>query len=350
MRAPEQSTAYVYLSTVVKPVTGLDVARRAGVSQPTVSRALRNLPGTSPETRERVLRAAAELSYLADDPARSPSACGTRRIAVVSEELTNPYYPELVEPLRRHLAGHGLSTVVVADSDGRRVGVEALADGSYDGVVLTTTSRRSSLPRDLSERGIPHVLVNRVLDHAESHSCAVDNVGGATAVSALLADLGHRRVASIQGPVTTSTGRERGAALRRGLARRGIALRRDMVLRAAFGHDPGRAAAHVLLRRADPPTAVVCGNDVIALGVLSAARERGIPVPAALTVIGFDDIPMASWPLVDLTTVHCDLEGLAATAVELLLTAMHTPGRAPVDRRIPVRLVLRGTHAPSARV
>lgn len=332
---------------MVKPVTGFDVARRAGVSQPTVSRALRNLPGTSPETRERVLRAAAELSYLQDDPVRSRSTCGTRRIAVVTEELTNPYYPELVEPLRRHLAGHGLRTVVVAGSDDR--GIDALADGSYDGVILTTTSRRSSLPRDLSERAVPHVLVNRVLDHSESHSCAVDNLGGATAVSAPLADLGHRRVASIQGPLTTSTGRERGEALRRGLARRGIALRRNMVLRAAFGHDPGRDAAHVLFRRADPPTAVVCGNDVIALGVLSAARERGIPVPAALTVIGFDDIPMASWPLVDLTTVHCDLEGLAATAVELLLAATHTPGRAPVDRRIPVRLVLRGTHAPAAR-
>lgn len=328
---------------MVKPVTSFDVARRAGVSQPTVSRALRNIPGTSPQTRERVLRAAAELSYRHDGPVRSLPTCGTRRIAVVSEELTNPYYPELVEPLRRHLAGHGLRTVVVADGDDR--GVDALADGSYDGVILTTTSRRSSLPRDLSERAIPHVLVNRVLDRPESHSCAVDNLGGATAVSTLLADLGHRRVASIQGPVTTSTGRERAEALRRGLARRGIALRRDLVRRAAFGHDPGREAAHALLGLDHPPTAVVCGNDVIAFGVLSAARERGVAVPAALTVIGFDDVPMASWPLVDLTTVHCDLEALAAATVELLLAAMHTPDLPPTDRRIPVWLVLRGTHA-----
>ncbi|MFC4946949.1 LacI family DNA-binding transcriptional regulator [Pseudonocardia sp. GCM10023141] len=329
---------------MVKQVTGFDVARRAGVSQPTVSRALRNLPGTSPETRERVLRAAAELSYTPSDAARSLSMRSTRRIAVVSEELTNPYYPELVEPLRRHLAEHDLRTVVVTDTDHRAIGLDALADGSYDGVILTTTSRRSALPRDLSERGVPHVLVNRVLDRAESHSCSVDNRGGAAAIAALLADLGHRRVASIQGPVTTSTGLERGEALRRGLARRGIALRRNATVRTAFGHDPGRAAAHELLGRPDLPTAVVCGNDVIALGVLSAARERGIAVPADLTVIGFDDIPMAGWPLVDLTTVHCDLEALAAAAVDLLVADIRDPGGAPVERRIPVSLVLRGTH------
>lgn len=330
---------------MVKQVTGFDVARRAGVSQPTVSRALRNLPGTSTETRERVLRAAADLSYTPSDSARSLSTRSTRRIAVVSEELTNPYYPELVEPLRRHLADHDLRTVVVTDTDHSAVGLDALADGSYDGVVLTTTSRRSSLPRDLSERRIPHVLANRVLDRAESPSCSVDNRAGATTISTLLADLGHRRVASVQGPVATSTGRERADALRAGLARRGIALRRDATRRAAFGHDPGRVAGHELLGRADRPTAIVCGNDVIALGVLSAARERGISVPQELTVIGFDDIPMAAWPLVDLTTVRCDLEALARIAVELLVAEIQEPGRAPVDRRIAVSLVLRGTHA-----
>lgn len=331
----------------VKKVTGFDVARRAGVSQPTVSRALRNLPGTSPETRERVLRAAAELSYIASDSARSLSTQSTRRIAVVSEELTNPYYPELVEPLRRRLAEHDLRTVVITDSEHRAVGIDVLADGSYDGVILTTCERRSSLPRDLTERGIPHVLVNRVLDVAESHSCSVDNVGGTAAIVELVADLGHRTVGAVLGPVTTSTGRERAEALRAGLRARGIRLRRDMVRRTSFGHDPGRNAAHDLLRRSDRPTAIVCGNDVIALGVLSAARERGISVPEQLTVVGFDDIPMASWPIIDLTTVRCDLDALARTAVELLHAEPARPGLAPVERRIPVSLVLRRTHGPA---
>jgi DNA-binding LacI/PurR family transcriptional regulator len=328
-------------------VTGFDVARLAGVSQPTVSRALRNLPGTSPETREKVLRAAAELSYIPSDSGRSLSTRSTRRIAVVSEELTNPYYPELVEPLRRELAEHDLRTVVITNSEHSAVGLDVLADGSYDGVILTTCERRSSLPRDLTERGIPHVLVNRVLDVAESHSCSVDNVGGTAAIAELVADLGHRSVGAVLGPVTTSTGRERAEALRAGLRARGIALRRDMVRRTLFDHDSGQDAAHDLFRGSVRPTAVICGNDVIALGVLSAARQCGISVPDQLTVIGFDDIPMASWPIVDLTTVRCDLEALAGTAVELLQAELASPGLAPMERRIPVSLMLRRTHGPA---
>jgi len=325
-------------------VTSFEVAKLAGVSQPTVSRALRNLPGTSPHTRQKVLWAAQQLSYIPSDSARSLSTTRSRRVAVVSEELTNPYYPELVEPLRRHLAAHDLRTVVVTDSEHRQVGAEVLADGSYDGVVLTTTLRTSALPRDLTERGVPHVLANRVLDHPESPSCSVDNASGARAIATLLADLGHRRVGMVQGPVATSTGRERAAALRAELLARGVQVRRELTLRSAFGHDSGRAAAAELLDRADPPTAIVGGNDVIALGVLSAARERGLRVPADLTVVGFDDIPMAGWPLIDLTTVHCDLEELARTSVELLLEAIDTAQPEVTERRIPVSLVLRGTH------
>jgi LacI family transcriptional regulator len=332
---------------VGRKVTSFDVAKLAGVSQPTVSRALRNLPGTSPQTRERVLRAAQRLAYVPSDSARSLSTTRTRRIAVVSEDLTNPYYPELVEPLRRHLARHELRTVVVTDAEHRTVGPELLTDGSYDGVVLTTTLRDSTLPRDLTELGIPHVLTNRVLDHPESPSCSVDNAGGVREIAELLVGLGHRRIAMIHGPLTTSTGRERARGLVHHLRRGGGPVRRDHALRTTFGHDAGQAAAGELLDRDEPPTAIVGGNDVIALGVLSAARVRGQRVPADLTVIGFDDIPMAGWPVVGLTTVRCDLEQLAATSVELLLAAMAGP-TAPVEHRIPVELVLRTTHGPGA--
>lgn len=334
---------------MVAKVTSFDVARRAGVSQPTVSRALRNLPGTSPSTRARVLAAAAELSYVVSDSARVLSTTRTRRIAVVSEELTNPYYPELVEPLRRRLSEHDLRTVLVTANDDNEATLTSLADGAYDGVILTTTSRRSHLPRDLTERGIPHVLVNRVLDHAESHSCSVDNVGGTRAVAQLLAELGHVTVATIQGPVEMSTSRERGETLRSALRSHGIPLRRDMALSDAFSHDAGHRAAKALLGRSVRPTAIVCGNDVIALGALSAASELGLAVPRDLTVIGFDDIPMAGWPLIGLTTVHCDLDLLAHTAVDLLVQEIAGPRVGPREQRIDVNLVLRSTHGPPRR-
>ncbi|MDQ2781598.1 MAG: LacI family transcriptional regulator [Actinomycetota bacterium] len=335
---------------MTKRVTGHDVARRAGVTQATVSRALRNLPGTSRGTRQRVLRAAAELAYIPSENARSLSNARTRRVAVVSDALTNPYYPQLVEPLRRHLGSRDLQMVLVTETTGPAgtgVSLEALADGSYDGVILTTTTRTSSRPRDLTERGIPHVLVNRVLDVPESPGCTVDNTGGVMRVADLLVRAGHRRIAVIQGPTDTSTGRERATGFRAGLRRHGVPLPRSLVRRTVFDHDAAMGAAISLLHSPDPPTAVFGGNDVIALGVLSAATTLGIRVPEDLTVIGFDDIPMAGWPLVGLTTVHCDLDALAQVAVDLLARQLRGGAVAPETRRIPVSLVERRTHGPA---
>ncbi|MEP6649574.1 MAG: LacI family DNA-binding transcriptional regulator [Lapillicoccus sp.] len=334
---------------MTKRVTGHDVARLAGVTQATVSRALRNLPGTAPETRDRVLRAAAQLAYIPSDNARSLSNARTRRVAVVSDALTNPYYPQLVEPIRRHLTEHAMQMVLVTETgqaEDRRVGLEALADGSYDGAILTTTTRRSTLPRDLTERAIPHVLVNRVLDVPESPGCTVDNAGGVAQVADLLARLGHQRVAAVHGPTDTSTGRERAVSLRTGLRRHGLPLPRALVRQSAFDHDSAMAAAASLLDERDRPTAIVGANDVIGLGILSAARAAGIRVPEDLTVTGFDDIPMAGWPLVGLTTVHCDLDALARMSVDLLTRQLAGEPVKAVTLRIPVSLVERRTHGP----
>lgn len=333
-------------------VTGFDIARLAGVSQPTVSRALRNLPGVSPETRARVVAAAEELSYTPSDKGRALSTRLNRRVAVVAPELDNPYYPQLVEPLRQHLERRGMRTSLVTGvergPDGERTMLADLADGSYDGVVLTTTRRRSTLPRDLTERQIPHVLANRVLDVAESDAVTIDNEAGASAVADLLAGLGHRDVAMLAGPTDTSTGHERALAFRSGLRRHGVRLPRARTRRCAFDHDAARAEALDLLGAAHRPTAVFCGNDVIALGTLSAARELGLDVPGDLTVVGFDDIPMAGWPIISLTTVHCDLIALAEQAVDRLMHAMAHPHDPPTTVRLRPDLVLRGTHAPLA--
>jgi DNA-binding LacI/PurR family transcriptional regulator len=123
-----------------------------------------------------------------------------------------------------------------------------------------------------------------------------------------------------------------------------------MVRRATFGHDSGMAAAHSLLGESPRPTALVCANDVLAVGALSAIRRARLRIPDDLTVVGFDDIAVAAWPVIDLTTVRVDLDLLAATAVEMLLVEIgrdRNDGTRPVERRIPVDLRLRGTHGPA---
>jgi LacI family transcriptional regulator len=330
-------------------VTSFDVAREAGVSQPTVSRALRNLPGVSQPTKDRVLAAARRLAYVPSDSGRALSTRITRRVAVVAPELTNPYYPQLLEPIRQALGEQGLRTTLVLGrgvlNDESTV-LDDLTDGSFDGVILTTTRRRDSLPRDLTERGIPHVLVNRLLDVPESSGCAINNTLGGELVADLVVELGHTDIGMLAGPSDTSTGKERSAAVRRRLRRHDVPLRRENTASCEFDYETARVAAVRLLDRAGAPTALICGNDVIALGALSAARDLGRVVPEELTIIGFDDIAMAEWPIVNLTTVHCDLQGLARGAVQLLISVIADPTIAPSVERLRPELVLRGTHGP----
>lgn len=327
-------------------VTSHEVARLAGVSQPTVSRALRNAPGVSSPTRARVLEAARRLSYIPSDSARALSTRRTRRIAVVAEELTNPFYPELVEPLRARLATEGYHTVLVTDRSPYPVSVEALTDGSYDGVILCTVGRRSALPRGLSAQKVPHVLVNRMLDVPESSGCCFANAAGAGTVATLLADLGHTRIGAVHGPSEFSTGVQRATGLQAALRRRRLYVPRERVRRVPFTYEDGRRAARDLLQRPEPPTALACGNDVLAIGALAAAAELGLRVPEDLTVVGFDDIPMASWGMIGLTTVRCDRQAMASASVDLLLAALiGSPAR---QVTLPVSLVHRATHAVPA--
>lgn len=329
---------------VRRSITSFDVAKLAGVSQPTVSRALRNLPGTSADVRARVTAAARELNYIPSSSGRNLSTRTTHRVAIVIEDLTNPFYPALVEPLRNALAVHGYRAVLVTDRADDPVTVDILADGSYDGVLLCTVTRYSTLPRDLSERGVAHVLVNRVLDVPESSSCSFDNVAGGRQVGEFLNGLGHRVIGAVHGTVDNSTARDRAAGLRDGLKSFGLHIRRVDTRRVPFTYGAGFQAACQLLDRPERPTALFCGNDVIAIGVLAAAKSLHIAVPSDLTVVGFDDISEASWGTIDLTTVQCNREEMATTSVELLLGAM---GGADTRREVlaPTGLVLRGTHA-----
>lgn len=292
-----------------------------------------------------MLAAAHELSYIPSESGRVLSTRTRRRIAVVAEELTNPFYPELLEPLRQRLADHDYRTVLVADRGSDPVRLEALADGSYDGVVLCTVSRRSTLPRDLTERGVPHVLVNRTLDHPESSSCAFDNIGGARALGRLLHGLGHERVGAIQGPTEYSTGRDRAVGLSQALRAAGIRIRRQHVRRVAYTYEDGFRAATDVLRAPEPPTALFCANDVVAIGALAAARATGLRVPEELTVVGFDDIPMAGWGMVALTTMRCDVRALAEAAIDLLLESLQ--GRPARQVTVPTVLVARASHGPA---
>jgi LacI family transcriptional regulator len=329
-------------------VTSHDVARLAGVSQPTVSRALRDDPRVSESTRRKVLDAARILGYVPSELGRSLSTRVTRQIAMVAD-IDNALYPVLVRPIHDALAEQGYRMVVVAEQGDEAAAYERLFDRSADAAILTTTTLSSSLPLELHRRGIPLVMLNRVSDVLEVDSVTADNSGGALAATRLLISLGHRDIGALVGPEVTSTGRDRQHGFREALGEAGLPLRTEWLRRGWFDHAAGRAGFESIMSTSPRPTALFCGGDSLAVGALNGARAMGLRVPEDVAIVGFDDIDMAAWPCFELTTVHVPLTEMACSAVGLLVDRLRGDLSSPYrHERMPTELVLRSTHGSPA--
>ena len=329
-------------------VTSHDVARLAGVSQPTVSRALRDSPKVSAQTRGRVRAAASALGYVPSETGRALSSGRTRRVGLLLTDLDNQFYPHVIAPMHRELETLGYQLVLQAESsDSGRVAERLLAN-TLDGVLLATTTVDSVLPVRLRDRRVPFVYFNRTSDAVEADSTTVDAAAGMQQVAAALLERRHHRVGAIFGPRNTSTAGLRETALREALEPAGVTIPGRLSYRGPFEFETGYDGARHLLRRDEPPTVIVCGNDVVAFGALNAARELGLAVPTQVSVVGFDDLPAAGWPLLQLTTVAFDLDAMARRAAALLVARIELIAADGTDEPyvhdvFPTRLKLRGT-------
>ena len=331
-------------------ITSHDIAREAGVSQSTVSRALRGDPRVDPATAARIVRVAERRGYMPNAAARSLVTRRTRTIAVVVADIKNPFYPELVEALHEALGRSGYRMVLVnerTDTRGQAGLAELYRGGGADGVLFVSVTIEARVAKLLTASPFPSVLLNRDVDGADLDRVMADNAGGAAQVADLLYGLGHRRIAFIGGPANTSTTRDREAGFSKALAQRGAPL--DPANRRAgeYSHRSGYQWATDLLDRAEPPTAIFCANDVVAFGALDAARNLQIDVPGDVSIVGFDDLPMASWRAFDLTTVRQPLTDMARDAARILIERIE--GRDDPERErlvFPTHLVRRSSTGP----
>lgn len=325
-------------------VTSHDVARLAGVSQPTVSRALRDSPKVSEQTKQRVREAASALGYVPSETGRALSSGRTRRIGLLLTDLENQFYPHVIAPMHHELEALDYQLVLQTESsDSGRVAERLLAN-ALDGVLLATTTVDSVLPVRLRDRGVPFVYFNRTSDSVEADSAEVDADVGLQALATRIIELGHRRVGAIFGPRNTSTAEHRERALRDALAAASITIAHEHSHRGPFDVETGYAGARRLLEADDRPTVLVCGNDVVAYGALNAAHDLGLAVPGDVSIAGFDDLPAARWPVLQLTTVAFDLDAMARRAAGLLVSRIESGPDGPyVHERFPSRLVERRT-------
>jgi LacI family transcriptional regulator len=194
---------------------------------------------------------------------------------------------------------------------------------------------------------VPYVLVNRTVDETPGGDvCVSDNSFGGGLVAAMFVELGHSRIGAILGPQNTSTGLQRESGFRDKLGELGMPLHPQFLIRGPFSYETGYSGIVELFREKRLPTAVFCANDAIALGALNAAHILKIQVPHELTIVGYDDIPMAGWPIFSLTTVGTDLPEMAGVGAKLLLERIKDPQLAPRTVVIEPTLVKRGSHSP----
>ena len=329
--------------------TSHDIAREAGVSQSTVSRALRRDPRVDPATAARVLEVAERLGYSPNLSARSLVTRRTKTIAVVVADITNPFYPQLVEALHEQLGRAGYRMILFNERTDARGdgGIEVfLASGGADGALFLSVTIDPGVSQMLSRSPVPTVLLNRDADGPRVDRVMADHRGGAVMVADLLAGLGHTRIAMIAGPANTSTSRDREAGFGEQLKRHGLALDPSLRRAGEFSHQSGFQWTSELMSLDDPPTAIFCVNDVVGFGALDAARRLRIDVPKDLSIVGFDDIPMASWESFSLTTVRQPLTDMARDAARLLIARVERTTESRPSRIVfPTHLVQRATTA-----
>jgi len=210
-----------------------------------------------------------------------------------------------------------------------------------DALIVTSATLSSAMAEECARSGTPVILFNRyALDTNASAVCA-DNVEGGRQIANLLLDTGHERLAYIAGTINTSTNNDREKGLTERLKERGyLHWQREQ---ADYTYESGYEAAYKLLTRQTPPDAIFCANDIMALGALDAVKHLNFAVPDDVSVIGFDDIPMASWGAYNLTTISQEADAMIEKALALMLTKIENPNSHPVLELVPGKLRIRGS-------
>lgn len=325
-----------------------DVADIAGVSIATVSRVLTGARPSPPATRERVLAAAAELDYRPSALARALRRRTSHTLGLLITDIENPYFPELVRAVEdaAHARGYGLLLCNAADDPARELAyLNLLLERRVDGIVVASSRVGGRHAALLARAPVPVVLVNSDAPRSGLPAVTSDNRGGARLATEHLLALGHRRIAHISAPRVNAAAGQRLAGVRSALHAAGLDPR-DLAVALGDAHVAGgERAMDELLDGAVVPTAVLCYNDLTAIGAMRALRRRGLRVPGDVSLVGFDDIDLAAWTDPPLTTVAQPKTEMGRWAVARIADQPHAPsGRR--QRRLATTLVVRASSAP----
>ncbi|WP_198671517.1 LacI family DNA-binding transcriptional regulator [Desertihabitans aurantiacus] len=329
-----------------------DVARLAGVSTATVSRLLNGTGPVSEATAARIRAAIEQSGYVVNRAARSLTTKNSGLIGFLTSDLTNPFTSELAHAMTERASRDGFSllTAVTFGRDDRFVQLaDELRQHQVDGIIATppeTPTVIASL-QQLDRAGIPVVTIGITVPGTGVDFVSCNTYDGGLAAMRHLTSQGHRRIALLTGTPAESVAGSRFRAYRDALDEIGVGIDADLVMEADLDRESGLRSTAELLRRSERPTAVFAVNDMIAIGALQACHAAGVDVPGELSIVGFDDVPMASLTTPMLTTVSQPRSELGATAADLLVQRLQGAEREPVDRRLLSTLVVRDSSGPA---
>ena len=328
-------------------VTIRDVADRAGVSTATVSRALSGAKPVSPAVVDQVRRAAEDLGYAGNGIASALRRSRTDTVGMVVPSITNPFFTGLVEHVEHALQAAGRQLFLCSsrsDPDLEAQRLRSLVARQVDGIVISPVHGSASTPAVLRAAAeLPLVQVDRYVTGVDSDWVGVDDDAALSLVMDHLAGRGVRSAAFVSSRLTNSSTELRVAGFHRHAERLGIAVDPGHVLLGEYSIDWGREAAERLLASGGRPAAVVCADDLIALGVLQACADAGVAVPGELLVTGFDDIPFAALANPPLTTVRQPQAQIAVEAVRLLTRVLGDEHAPPSRIALPPTLSVRAS-------
>jgi LacI family transcriptional regulator len=327
------------------------VAAAAKVSIATVSRTINRSPLVSERLSKRVWHAIKQLNYFPNTHARTLVSGRSRLLGIIVENITNPFFPELIQSFEEIAVAHGYE-ILVSSSNGDPAVltscVRRMLERKVDGVAVMTFGEEETVLDQLVHRNVPIVLAEFKLDDPKASTILLDYSTGIHAAVHHLAGLGHRRIAFLAGPHSLHSAITRENNFRAAMQDSGLPIQKKWVIECDHTLKGGVAGFEQLQQLPASPTAIVCSNDMTAIGVLRAAYLKRLRVPEDLSVIGLDDIDFAEFTLPPLTSIRLSRVDLARAAFEALRAQAEEPGNPKIQREflVSTALVIRESTAP----
>ena len=329
------------------------VAKLAKVSSATISRVINNSSKVRPETALHVRRIVEQSGYVPNASARSLRVRHSKLFGLIVSDVKNPFFPELIDGFEALATAHDIDVIFTHTSyDPKRLThcLRRLVERNVDGIAMMTSEFAPDAVASVLRRNIPLILLDQMPNESEFTAIMTDFDSGFAEAIRYLKGLGHENIGFLSGPINLVSVKHRRMAFLSAMKNCGLKAHKEWVISGDLNVDGGREAATALLTLQHRPTAIVTTNDLMAVGVLQAAHQLEIAVPQELSVVGFDDLPVAAMVNPPLTTISVSRHDIAANAFAFLLNATpRATGKVLAGSQvISPRLLVRGSTAPPA--